>query len=141
MNRDASAPARLTTNDWPREFRYDTGPAWSPDGRRIAFVRTVAGRDGIWMINTDGSALTQLPVPAGVNGGPSFSRDGSMIVFSHAEDETGDSDLPSSSDSGIYVMRSDGGGEPRSLTGPGTASLRTRRPGSASAPSGRLRRR
>jgi len=122
MNSDGGAPARLTTNDWPREFRYDTNPAWSPDATKIAFVRTVAGLDTIWIVNADGSGLRQLPVPAGVNNHPSFSPDGASIAFDHAEvDTSGDSDLPTSSDSHIWVIGLDGSA-PHSLTRRGVDS-------------------
>lgn len=119
MNADGTAQARLTTNDWPRELRYDTAPAWSPDGTTIAFVRTVAGKDEIWLVAPDGSGLRQLPVAAGVNASPTFSADSRMIAFEHAADETGgDDDLPSSSDSAIQVIGADGSAV-RTLTGPG----------------------
>ena len=126
MNADGSAPARLTTNDWPRQLRYDTSPAWSPDGTTIAFVRTVAGKDEIWLVAPDGSGLRKLAVPAGVNGSPSFSADSRTIAFAHAEDETGaGDDLPSSSDSAIYVVGVDGSGL-RKLTRQGHRRLRSR---------------
>ena len=94
MNADDSAKARLTTNDWPRELRYDTSPAWSPDGTTIAFVRTVAGKDQIWLVAPDGSGAAPAPVPAGVNSSPAFSPDSRTIAFEHAEDQTGDGRRP-----------------------------------------------
>lgn len=116
MGADGAAPARLTTNDWPRAFGYDTSPAWSPDGTAIAFVRTVAGDDTIWIVNSDGSGLRRLPVPAGVNNHPSFSPDGASIAFDHAEDQTSSSsDLQESSDGHIWVIGVDGSA-PHSLT-------------------------
>ena len=119
MNADGSAQARLTSNDWPRELRYDTAPAWSPDGTTIAFVRTVAGNDEIWLVAPDGSDLRQLPVAAGVNSSPTFSADSRMIAFGHATLQTGeDDDLPSSSDSAIQVIGVDGSAL-RTLTRPG----------------------
>lgn len=57
MTRDGSGLQRLTTTaaDAP-----DASPAWSPDGRRVAFSRTSAGSGGdIWVIDADG---TQPPV-------------------------------------------------------------------------------
>ena len=119
MNADGTAPARLTTNDWPRELRYDTAPAWSPDGTTIAFVRTVAGKDEIWLVAPDGSGLRRLAVPAGVNSSPTFSADSRLIAFEHAADETdADDDVSSSSDGAIQVIGVDGSGL-RTLTGPG----------------------
>ncbi len=119
MNADGSAQARLTVNDWPRELRYDMSPAWSPDGTTIAFVRTVAGKDEIWLVAPDGSGPRKLPVPAGVNGNPSFSSDSRAIAFEHAEDETEEGDeLSSSSGSAVKIINVDGSGL-RTLTGKG----------------------
>ena len=48
MNADGSGVSRLTTNP-----AVDAFPAWSPDGRRIAFA---SGRDGnfeIYVLNAE----------------------------------------------------------------------------------------
>jgi Tol biopolymer transport system component len=52
-------------------------PSWSPDGRRIAFLRP--GRPGIWTVNADGSHTKRIT--AGSDVGISFSPDGRRIVF------------------------------------------------------------
>lgn len=82
----------------------DTNPAFSPDGRRVAFESSrenLFGKD-IWIVNTDGSRLTRLTgqpdVSTGFNGSPSFSPDGSQIVFFSTRD----------GNSEIYVMNDDG---------------------------------
>src|SRR5439155_1178444 len=63
MNSDGSGVTRLTNN-----YDSDWQPAWSPDGSRIAFTKNVYGCDdydcwdftSIYVINADGSGLTQL---------------------------------------------------------------------------------
>ena len=54
------------------------GPAWSPDGTRIAFTCGHEDSKGVWVIGADGSGLT-LVIPDGLN--PHWSLDGSRIAF------------------------------------------------------------
>jgi Tol biopolymer transport system component len=69
-----------------------TDPDWSPDGSKIAFVRDV--RDGIDVMNADGSGRTQIT--SGFDFDPSWSPDGSKIAFSRNGD--------------IYSVNPDGSG-------------------------------
>ena len=55
MNADGSGQRRLT-----RTPRDDFAPAWSPDGRRIAFVSERDGNPEIYVMNTDGSEQRNL---------------------------------------------------------------------------------
>jgi TolB protein len=61
----------------------DSAPAWSPDGRRIAFQRApLAGkRDAVFVMNADGSKARRV-TPWSVRGGqPDWSPDGRRILF------------------------------------------------------------
>jgi TolB protein len=78
MNKDGSGLTQLTTDP-----AFESGPAWSPDGTRLAFGRWVGPNDfEIFVVNLDGSGLQQLTDdPALSSGSPSWSPDGSKIVF------------------------------------------------------------
>jgi len=61
-------------------------PAWSPDGKNVAFVERVGeGRTGhIWLASTSGS-LRRLP-NSGADGAPCWTPDGRLVVARIAKD-------------------------------------------------------
>ncbi len=72
------------------ETQASNGPAWSPDGKRIAFTAySPKQADGSWqpdmlyVMNSDGSGLTQLTDIIIKATSPSWSPDGDRIVFSN----------------------------------------------------------
>jgi len=83
---------------------WDTSPAFSPDGQRIAFMGRVHNRWEIFVIGADGSGRTQLTSsdpnmeqpPSSV--APAWSPDGKYIAFLSNRDGPWR----------IYVMRADG---------------------------------
>lgn len=67
---------RITnTNTWEKF------PAWSPDGKKIAFVSERNNVPGIYIMNADGTAA-HLLVENGIN--PDWLPDNSGIVFTKA---------------------------------------------------------
>jgi dipeptidyl aminopeptidase/acylaminoacyl peptidase len=61
---------------------FDADPHWSPDGKQIAFVRTVApARQQIYLLSMDGGEARQLTdMPRGAYA-PVWSPDGKSIAF------------------------------------------------------------
>lgn len=63
-------------------------PAFSPDGKKIAFARIIALENGahrqdLWVINSDGSTPLRLTDSPGRVRGPVWSQDGRMIAIHH----------------------------------------------------------
>lgn len=61
----------------------DVMPSWSPDGKRIAFVRygSAGAIDGIWTMKTTGAGLKAVPGTKGASD-PAWSPDGERIAYS-----------------------------------------------------------
>ncbi len=57
--------------------RPASDPRWSPDGRRIAFVRD----NGIWVAEVDGSRETRISHHPAGDSAPRWSPDGTRIAF------------------------------------------------------------
>ncbi len=90
--------------------------AWSPDGRRLAFVGTLADSldrsSEIFVVDADGSNLVQLTQNEVDDDSPAWSPDSTQIAFRQA-----DLDASAPVGSNVVVMRADGSGA--RVLGPG----------------------
>ena len=87
--RDGSGLRRLTTH-----AAIDEQPAWSPDGRMLAFRSDRDGLGDIWIMNADGTGLANVTRNAPGFGTapssfqPAWSPDGTRLVFAEGDEET-----------------------------------------------------
>jgi Tol biopolymer transport system component len=102
MNVDGTAQTNLT--DSPTVGT--DGPAWSPDGQRIAFWRP----DGVWIMNADGGDQTLV---AEAGRWPAWSPDGRQITFLRDIRRID----PQTRLADIWVMNPDGSGQARLAEG------------------------
>lgn len=74
---DAAAPARAIT----QSQRYNNQPAFSPDGRHLAFGSNRDGLESLYLANPDGSGVERLALdPAQRWVRPSWGPDGSHLL-------------------------------------------------------------
>lgn len=56
-------------------------PAWSPDGRRLAYVSFERGNSSIYIQDLSSGSRELVSAQKGINGGPSFSPDGTKLAL------------------------------------------------------------
>jgi YVTN family beta-propeller protein len=97
MNVDGGEVTRLTDDPAP-----EYAPAWSPDGGRIALVRTQGHANEIDVMNADGSNRISIVSGTGGNQRPfTWSPDGTQIAFVDLGQQSWD----------IHVVGADGSGD------------------------------
>lgn len=79
----------------------NTYPAWSPDGRLLAFVSDRDGNKEIYISDWRGEEQRRLTTYAGDDDAPDWAPDGRKIAFSRAQ--------PGSSNANIYTIPTEGG--------------------------------
>jgi Tol biopolymer transport system component len=105
MNAEGSHQQRLTRAQGdpstPKGLFFQVNPAWSPDGRRIAFASKRDGTFHIFAMNAEGTGTRRLTNTKDDDDNPTWSPDGKLIAFER--EAPGD----------IYVMNADGSGAHR----------------------------
>jgi TolB protein len=74
-------------------------PAWSPDGRQIAFVSFIERRSSVYVQDIFSGKRRKLDVGRGLNSAPAWSPDGSRLAVTLSRDGNPD----------IYIHELDGG--------------------------------
>jgi len=91
----------------PHEDGAEASPAFSPDGKRLAFSACEAGRNAPYHLrvrSVTGGAATQLTGSPASDLGPAWSPDGASIAFLRVDE-----------DRARYMVLPAGGGEPRQV--------------------------
>jgi len=104
MNSNGGDVTQLTTG------YSSVQPAWNPDGTKITYTHyDGAGKPSIWVMNADGSGKTQLTTSAdGEYALPSFSYDGSKIVYAKGPVWNTSLERLSTATNEIWIMNLDG---------------------------------
>lgn len=94
---------RTGFHDLTKTPDIETEPAWSPDGKKIAFSSNKRGNWQIFVMNSDGSGLYQLTMRDTANDRyPTWSPDGKWIAFQSTRE------MVKQFDAQIYIVRAEG---------------------------------
>ncbi|MGI6368756.1 MAG: hypothetical protein ACOX2L_10470 [Anaerolineae bacterium] len=104
INTDGTNRTRLTQDEGD-----NTGPVWSPDGERLAFVSDRDGNREVYVMNADGSEPVNLTKHDAEDWTPTWSPDGRRLAFASFRDGNWE----------IYVMNADGSNQQRLTDSPG----------------------
>lgn len=81
MDRDGKNPVNLSRSPY-----FDGWPAWSPDGRQIAFSSNRSDVYQLYVMNMDGAAVKQVTQGAATDVRPQWMPDGAGLVFNREHD-------------------------------------------------------
>ena len=71
----------------PMAVEQQLSPAYSPDGRRIAFAAIMGNQSDIFIYDLDGGTTTNVTSDVFFDGAPVFSPDGKWLVYSSVGEE------------------------------------------------------
>ena len=94
----STADGTQTTNVTNSATGDDLRPNWSPDGTKIVFRSHRDGNAEIYVMDANGSQVTNLSMNVAFETTPSWSTDGSQVLFTSNRD--GDNEL--------FIMNADG---------------------------------
>ena len=98
---DGENPRTIATSREPL-----MSPAWSPNGKQLAYVGYERGRSAVYIQTVDTGQVRKLLSEKGINGSPAWSPDSSKIALT----------LSFESNPDIYIVDSDNAGNRRRLT-------------------------
>ena len=97
-------------------FRSDaaaTHPAWSPDGRQIAFDARLAGKSIIYLVGVESGAARPLTVNEANSVAPTWSSDGNYVYFGSERNDAWQVWKASATDGNSVQVTRQGGYEAR----------------------------
>jgi Tol biopolymer transport system component/DNA-binding winged helix-turn-helix (wHTH) protein len=103
--RGAIAPVQRALGQLTYEPGLQLEPAWSPDGKRLAYASDQAGNFDIWVTPVGSPDEVRLTTSAAQDWQPAWSPDGRWLAFRSERDG-----------GGLYLVAADGGEERRLTT-------------------------
>ncbi len=105
---DADGTHQRLVAELPQMAEFEA-PAWSPDGRRLAFARrTEGGMSQVWVVPVGGGEPVQVSSLRGASHGISWSPDSHALTFSVAVDEIDTQYVAAADGSDTYRLTPEG---------------------------------